>query len=105
MNALYDVGYGSQVGWQTNYYAGNNYQIVASRQGDPSIAPQLKDSRDATTALSGWFLRQGCRTVADVCAGKGKMLKKFMDVGMRVAAIELNEKRSLECAKRLKAIQ
>lgn len=98
---LIGLGYGGGIGWETSYYGGKNFQIVASPVLDLSYCPTMPESRSATTELAKWLGQCGMRSACDVCAGKGKMLKKFLDEGMNVVACELVETRAAECAKRL----
>ena len=102
--ALEAIKYHTAATWKTRYYAGQNTQIVASRQHGTICIPQHDCSKESTTQLAKFLAECGCRTAADPCAGKGKMLKKFLDAGMQVAGIELCSRRSQECAKRLRAL-
>lgn len=87
--------------WETVYYAGKNCQIVASNEIDLSGIAMDDDSKKSTTLLAAWAYRQGMRTAADPCLGKGVMLQKFQKAGMRVVGTELGLGRAELAAKRL----
>lgn len=86
--------------WRTNYYAGENFQIVGCRAGRYSGC-RPTDSRKSTDAIAEWAAKRGISSVADPCVGVGKMLAKFMRRGMRVVGVELVESRAQQAARRL----
>jgi hypothetical protein len=94
----------SYVAWETEYYAGRNAQLLVKLNEfeiDLVSCPQHVDSKKATDEIAEYAYGCGVRSVADLCLGKGKMLKKFQKAGMRVCGIELHPDRAAEAAKRL----
>lgn len=87
--------------WMTTYYAGENAQIIASRERFRAAPRKPEKSVDATFAAVDWARAAGVSATCDPCVGLGKMAKKFLDAGMYVVGVELCEDRAKKALARL----